>query len=436
MPKEFSLEFKQLAFSIIDFVEKEKNGPSIPLNNVTDRVQAILGVSERSVYRLKREMKQLREEQEDFVRVTRLSSPSQLPTALSPVSRSGRPKAPITIFEQDTIRLTFHYLLKNKMYPTIENILSRLLTEYPEFPIQSKTSLRREMKALAFQAQRAVYFRKIDELRSSNFILYYHDETWLSKNEEKTAIWFDANGYGRLRKSVGKGPRLAISGLISVNGFHLRSLDIFKCDELHSMDNTHFVAWMDSTASTLRSEHGKSAKIAIIMDNATWHNKLTPESEPPKRAWKKQLIADWLIARKIKFESYMTKPELIQLAFSNLPPKEFIVDKVANKYNIEIVRIPIKHCVLNPVELAWAGLKSYVRQQNVQFNLNDIEQLCNEWLAACGPEHASRYFAHVYKHEETFKIADKNAEQLESDLIDSDDNTGNDTLSDGDHTDD
>ncbi|CAF4169597.1 unnamed protein product, partial [Rotaria magnacalcarata] len=57
-------------------------------------------------------------------------------------------------------------------------------------------------------------------------------------------------------------------------------------------------------------------------------------------------------------------------------------------------------------------------------------------LASCSPEHASRYFAHVYKHEETFKIADKNAEQLESDLIDSDDDTGNDTLSDDDHTDD
>ncbi|CAF2126676.1 unnamed protein product [Rotaria magnacalcarata] len=77
--------------------------------------------------------------------------------------------------------------------------------------------------------------------------------------------------------------RLAISGLRSLNGFHLRSLDIFKCDEVHSMDNNHFVASIDSAASTLRSEHGKSAKIAIIIENATWHNKLTPESEPPKR---------------------------------------------------------------------------------------------------------------------------------------------------------
>jgi len=177
------------------------------------------------------------------------------------------------------------------------------------------------------------------------------------------------------------------------------------------MDSNHFVAWMDSTASTLRSEHRKAANIAIIIDNATWHNKLTPESEPPKRAWKKQLIADWLTKRKIKFETYMTKAELIQLAFSQLPPKQYIVDKIANKYDIEIVRIPVKNCVLNPVELAWAGLKKYVLQQNVRFSLNDVAQLCNEWLAACGPENASGYFAHVYKHEETFKIADKNAEE-------------------------
>ncbi|CAF4966821.1 unnamed protein product [Rotaria sp. Silwood1] len=78
---------------------------------------------------------------------------------------------------------------------------------------------------------------------------------------------------------------------------------------------------MDSTASTLRAEHGNTAKIAIIMDNATWHNKLNPESEPPKRAWKKESVVEWLTARKIKFETYMTKAELIQLAFNHLPPK-------------------------------------------------------------------------------------------------------------------
>ncbi|CAF4346270.1 unnamed protein product, partial [Rotaria sordida] len=155
------------------------------------------------------------EDEEEFVRFTRSSSTSLSPTLVPPAKCSGHPKVQLTNFEQDTIRLTFHLLLKDKMYPTVENLLSTLLSQYPEFPIQSITSLRRERKALGFkyrktkkakvlmdsitfQAQRTIYFRKIDQLRSNNSILYYHDETWLSKNEEKTVVWFDDQGYGRL----------------------------------------------------------------------------------------------------------------------------------------------------------------------------------------------------------------------------------------------
>ncbi|CAF3934653.1 unnamed protein product [Rotaria sp. Silwood1] len=427
MPKEFSLEFKQLAFSVIDFVEKEKNGSLIPLYNVTDRLEAILGVSRRSVNRLKQELKELKKEQEESVRFTRSSNSLSSLTPLSPVGRSGRPKVQLTMFEQDTIRLIFHQLLQDKVYPTLENLLSTLLNQHPDFPIKSKTSLYRQLKILGFtyrktkkakilldsvalQAQLAAYFRKMDQLRSNNYIIYYQDETWLSKNEEKTVVWFDDEGYGRLRNSEGKGPRLAISGLLGLNGFHLRSLDIFKCDEEHSMDNYKFVTWMESTASTLRSEHGTSAQIAIIIDNATWHNKLTPESEPPKRAWKKQLIVDWLI-------------------------NQYIVDNVASKYNIEVVRIPVKHCVLNPIELAWAGLKNYVRKHNVRFSLNDIAQLCNEWLAACGPEYVAGYLSHVHKNEEIFKAADKNVEVLENDLVDTDYDIDDDIINDDDESD-
>ena len=221
---------------------------------------------------------------------------------------------------------------------------------------------------------------------------------------------------------------MTISGLISPNGFHLRTLDIFKCDEVHSMDNNHFVTWMESTSSTLRSEHGRSAKVAPIIDNATWDSKLTSESEPFKRAWTKQSIVDWLTKQNIKFEIHMTRSELIQLAFSQLPPKQYIV----NKYDIEIVRIPMKHCVLNLIELVWAGLKKYVRKQNIRFSLNEVAQLCNEWLAVCAPENAADYFARVYKHEEAFKLADKNAEELESDLIDSEENADSHTANDDD----
>ena len=60
------------------------------------------------------------------------------------------------------------------------------------------------LDATCFQALHAHYFRKLDQLRSTNSILYYHEETWLNKNA-KTVIWFDAQQHGRLRVTEGKG---------------------------------------------------------------------------------------------------------------------------------------------------------------------------------------------------------------------------------------
>ena len=70
MPRgqEFSKDFKQLAFSIIEFVENEKSGCSIPLYNVNERLQTMLHISDRSITRLKKEMRQLKIEEENAIR--------------------------------------------------------------------------------------------------------------------------------------------------------------------------------------------------------------------------------------------------------------------------------------------------------------------------------------------------------------------------------
>jgi serine phosphatase RsbU (regulator of sigma subunit) len=53
---DFSRETKQMMFNVIKFVEREKGGCIISLNNVNDRIHSILGISMTSVERLKREM--------------------------------------------------------------------------------------------------------------------------------------------------------------------------------------------------------------------------------------------------------------------------------------------------------------------------------------------------------------------------------------------
>ncbi|CAF1086571.1 unnamed protein product [Didymodactylos carnosus] len=121
----------------------------------------------------------------------------------------------------------------------------------------------------------------------------------------------------------------------------------------------------------------------------------------------------------------MTKAELLDVAYKNLPPKEYMADKAAMKHNVQLVRIPVKHCALNRIELVWASLKNFVCSNNVRFSLNDVEQLTKEFLSSIDPNHVKPYFDHVKKHEEIFKAADKIAEEMENDLIDEDEGEDN-----------
>ena len=47
-----------------------------------------------------------------------------------------------------------------------------------------------------------------------------------------------------------------MSGIISINGFHLPAVDVFKCEQDYAMNGEHFVEWISRTSSFLRKEHG------------------------------------------------------------------------------------------------------------------------------------------------------------------------------------
>ncbi|CAF4085892.1 unnamed protein product [Rotaria sp. Silwood2] len=266
-------------------------------------------------------------------------------------------------------------------------------------------------------AARSRYFAAIDELRTIGAKIFWHDEIWANKNEERRFVWTDGTtGTGRMRRRK----RLAISALLSESGFHKETIDIFECDENHSMDPRHFLGWIDRTASLLREELGPDVKIVLIIDNATWHNQLTEETTPPKRAWRKELIVQWLVNHKISVPVKATKAELLVLAFDNLPPKRYVVDEVAKKYNVHILRLPVKHCMLNAIELAWAGLKNYVRDKNVNFSFNDVRNLAYQWMTSLSATTAMGYINETRKIEDMFKKSDRFTEEIEDQLIDED----------------
>jgi len=98
------------------------------------------------------------------------------------------------------------------------------------------------------------------------------------------------------------------------------------------------------------------------------------------------------------------------------------VDEAAKQFDVEIVRLPVRHAVLNPIELAWAGLKNYIRDNNTKFRLVDIYNLAMEYLAAVDESLATSYFEKIRRYENTFKTADKYVQEVvETTLEESDD---------------
>jgi hypothetical protein len=50
-------------------------------------------------------------------------------------------------------------------------------------------------------------------------------------------------------------------------------------------------------------------------------------------------------------------------------------DKIANLHGHEVLRTPVRHCKVNPIELIWAQVKDFVTKNNTPFRLKDVKEL-------------------------------------------------------------
>ena len=162
MPKgeDYSIKEKQIMFRVIEFVEREKTGAIIPLYNTSNRLLAMLGISESSLFKLKKEIvdqrqkeqdEQEKQQQQQLVRTRRQTTssvessrshrkrrwstisqelPSAIPTPLpsKKAGSSGRPKIRLSELAEDTIRYHFHLLLVSSLASICyQQIISLLL---------------------------------------------------------------------------------------------------------------------------------------------------------------------------------------------------------------------------------------------------------------------------------------------------------------------
>ena len=88
-----------------------------------------------------------------------------------------------------------------------------------------------------------------------------------------------------------------------------------------------------------------------MIDNATWHSQQTDASKIPSRSWNKNQIREWLIYHSVPFLDQYSKSELLELSYAYAPEKKYIVDETAKKFDIEILRLPVRHCILSTSKL-------------------------------------------------------------------------------------
>ncbi|XP_043234052.1 uncharacterized protein LOC122392576 [Amphibalanus amphitrite] len=262
------------------------------------------------------------------------------------------------------------------------------------------------------RAARARYLREMRRIRNTepDRAVIYLDETWFSQFDFDQKGWLDDREFCGRRSVVGKGKRLIIVHAGSRDGFVGDALlttwtDGKSTDYHDSMNAQHFEEWFSSLLQNI------PANSVIVMDNASYHSRI--KNKTPTTSNKKGEIQAWLEENGISYADDMLKVELLELVHKHAPPKTYYVDELAKEKGHTVVRLAPYSCDLNPIEMIWAQLKTYVRQRNRSGSMGAIKLLVEEAVAHIPPSAWAKCCDHVEVLEERYWQHENVAEEVE-----------------------
>ena len=202
----------------------------------------------------------------------------------------------------------------------------------------------------------------------------YLDESYVNKNHSNDYIWYSGEDGPWVQKPTGKGDRLIIMNAMNNNGWIPGAKLVFKSTrktgDYHGQMNWElFNKWF--VEMLLPNIPNNSI---IIMDNASYHTRLS-EYSPPTSLSSKRKIIEWLEENEIKYEKDSLKAELIDILNKQAPQPIFEIDEIAKEHGHSILRTPPYHPELQPIEICWGVVKNHIAR-NCDFSMkNLIEQL-------------------------------------------------------------
>ncbi|KAF1333717.1 hypothetical protein FI667_g2536, partial [Globisporangium splendens] len=293
--------------------------------------------------------------------------------------------------------------------------LHRFLTAKMRYSYGQRRSHYDNLKEDVFvAAQRVRYIKRMREFRDQGRPIFYQDETWVNRNMSPTLVCLDEEDKGGIKVPSGKGERSIVCHIGGETGFvHgaelvFRGKKSLKDSDYHTEMNANvFLDWMEK--KVLPNVPRGSV---LVLDRATYHTTLTPESRPARSDFRKTEFAEWLAQKNVQYNGFstaadfmtLTRVELLSLCKQNKPRPIYEVSILAQRFECEIILLPVAHPELNPIEMVWSGLKWFVARNNRDFSLAKVAELTRTYLRSFNQSQWVKNVAHCIEVENKYLL--------------------------------
>ena len=208
----------------------------------------------------------------------------------------------------------------------------------------------------------------IYRFRQQNRKIYLMDETWANKGYRHQHLWLQkadektiksaglahcrGNAYiGGMNLPDSEGQRLIIVGFMSEDGIVKSTVNVFvgrknARDYHEEMNGEHFEEYLpEQVVNELE------AGSVVVMDKASYHSQFWDKGPESRN---KADIIDWLVRKgegQVEDLKMHTVYELLDMCKKYRTNTEYTVDRIFAAREIEVLRLPTKHCEYNPIEM-------------------------------------------------------------------------------------
>lgn len=228
----------------------------------------------------------------------------------------------------------------------------------------------------------------------------YLDESYVNKNHSNDFIWYFGDDGPWVQKPTGKGERLIIMNAITRGGWVPEAKVVFKStkktgDYHGQMNNELFAKWFAE-----RLVPNIPTNSLIVMDNASYHNVLSPHSVPTPLCSKTR-IRTWLEDNGIACREDCLKAEMVEVLMKVAPAPSYAIDEIAKDHGHEVVRTPPYHPELQPIETCWGVVKNDMAR-NCDFTMENLVMQLEKSFAVVTAETCAGIIERVRKKEDSF----------------------------------